>query len=252
MMVQGLLIPKDHPRRVSLEIREKVVECYRKGIVVEEGLIAHGRGEAFDYLLGEKTTEMALKAIQAAAAEIILASNPVISVNGNLACLCSDEIVRLAEITNAKIEINLFYRSKDRIKLIEEELRSKNAKKIYGVDENNYVTIPELSSNRRIVDREGIYAADLVLLSLEDGDRTEALARMNKKVIAIDLNPLSRTAKSAHISIIDNVIRAMPLLIKYAKEYSMLDSNELKGIINNFDNKLNLDESLRYILRGLR
>ena len=41
-------IPKSHPRYESLAIREKLVRAWKAGIVVPEGLIAHGRGEAFD------------------------------------------------------------------------------------------------------------------------------------------------------------------------------------------------------------
>ncbi len=52
-------IPKSHPRYHSLVIREKLAEGFRKGLVHETGLIAHGRGEAFDYLIGERTTEIA-------------------------------------------------------------------------------------------------------------------------------------------------------------------------------------------------
>lgn len=241
------MIPKDHPRRRSLEIREKLVECFKKKVVVEQGLIAHGRGEAFDYLLGEKTSNTAINAIKAATAAMLLAENPVISVNGNLACLCSKDIVELAKVTNAKLEVNLFYRSKERIDAIARLLRANNADKIYGIDEDRYVNIPELSSNRRVVDRDGIYSADLVLVPLEDGDRTEALVKMGKKVITIDLNPLSRTARTAHISIIDNVTRAIPLMIEYAKN---LDN--LEAIIDGFDNKANLKESLDNILSGLR
>jgi Uncharacterized protein conserved in archaea len=48
------MIPEDHPRYKSLVMREHLAECARKGIVSLEGLTAHGRGEAFDYLLGEK------------------------------------------------------------------------------------------------------------------------------------------------------------------------------------------------------
>jgi 4-phosphopantoate--beta-alanine ligase len=236
------LIPKDHPRRASLEVRDKLVECFRDGIVAEQGLIAHGRGEAFDYLLGEKTSSVAVNAIKAAVAAMFLADNPVISVNGNLACLCSKDIVKLAELTNAKLEINLFYRSKERIKAIADLLKRHNAKEIYGIEPKRYVEIEELSSNRRIVDRDGVYSADLVLVPLEDGDRTEALVKINKRVITIDLNPLSRTAKNAHISIIDNVTRAMPLMVKFAREYN--------GESINFDNRANLEESLK-IMRGL-
>ncbi len=55
------LIPKSHPRAKSLLIREKLVDGFDDGIVAKEGLLAHGRGEAFDYLLGEKTTTLAKK-----------------------------------------------------------------------------------------------------------------------------------------------------------------------------------------------
>ncbi len=236
------MIPKDHPRRASLEVRDKLVECFREGIVAEQGLIAHGRGEAFDYLLGEKTSSVAVNAIKAAVAAMFLADNPVISVNGNLACLCSKDVVELAELTNAKLEINLFYRSEKRLKAIADLLMRHNVKEIYGIEPKRYVEIEELSSNRRIVDRDGVYSADLVLVPLEDGDRTEALVKINKRVITIDLNPLSRTAKNAHISIIDNVTRAMPLMVKFAREYN--------GESIDFDNRANLEESLK-IMRGL-
>ena len=82
------LIPKSHPRAKSLLIREKLVDGFDNGLVAKEGLLAQGRGEAFDYLLGEKTGKAAKKAIKAAAAQLIQAQNPVISVNGNIAALC--------------------------------------------------------------------------------------------------------------------------------------------------------------------
>jgi len=67
------LIPKSHPRVISLLIRERLVSGFDDGLVAKEGLIAHGRGETFDYLLGEKTTKNAKKAIKAAALALILA-----------------------------------------------------------------------------------------------------------------------------------------------------------------------------------
>ena len=102
-------IPKSHPRFVSLSIREKIVKGYNDGLVAKEGLLAHGRGEAFDYLVGEKTSKTAKVAIMAAAAKLLSAQNPVISVNGNVAALCPKEVVQLAKATQAKIEVNLFY-----------------------------------------------------------------------------------------------------------------------------------------------
>jgi len=75
MMVCMTNIPKSHPRYESLMIREKLVDGFRCGAVVPEGLIAQGRGEAFDYIIGERTTEFAKKAIEAAAAMLILAKS---------------------------------------------------------------------------------------------------------------------------------------------------------------------------------
>ncbi|MEM2024995.1 MAG: hypothetical protein QXW94_01735, partial [Desulfurococcaceae archaeon] len=82
-----MYIPANHPRRQSLLIREKIVEGFRRGLVVSEGLIAHGRGECFDYLIGENTQLFAVKAIEAAVAAMLSAKYPVISVNGNVAAL---------------------------------------------------------------------------------------------------------------------------------------------------------------------
>jgi 4-phosphopantoate--beta-alanine ligase len=43
---------------------------------------------------------------------------------------------------------------------------------------------------------------------LEDGDRCEALVNLGKEVIVIDLNPLSRSAKMATVTVVDEVSRA--------------------------------------------
>ena len=51
------MIHKDHPRYESLKLRARIVDAYKKGILADSGMIAHGRGEAFDYLMGEKTTQ---------------------------------------------------------------------------------------------------------------------------------------------------------------------------------------------------
>ncbi len=245
-------IPENHPRARSLQIRELLVEGFRNNIVVEEGLIAHGRGEAFDYLIGERTTEPALKAAKSAVALMMLAERPVISVNGNTACLCSKEVVKLAELTRAKIEVNLFYRTYEREAAIEKLLKANGASEVYGVGSKASATIPELMSDRRRVDPDGIYAADAVLVPLEDGDRTEALAKMGKKVIAIDLNPLSRTSQKASVTIADNVVRALPKMVEIAKQFTSLQKNKLQKLANDFDNAKNLEKSLQQILTGLK
>lgn len=212
------LIPKSHPRAKSLYIREKLVDGFDSGLVAKEGLMAHGRGEAFDYLLGEKTSKHAQNAIQAAAFLLVTASYPVISVNGNVAALCPREIVKLAGIINAKIEVNLFYSNEKRKKNIVAVLRKAGAKEVLGLDRKTSKRISGLDSARRIVDKNGIYKADVVVVPLEDGDRTIALKKAGKKVITFDLNPLSRTAKTADITIVDNVVRGINKLILECKK----------------------------------
>jgi len=246
----SIKIPPEHPRAGSLRIREKLVEHYHKGVVATAGLIAHGRGEAFDYTIGEKTTKPALNAIKAAAATLLTAEKAVISVNGNTAALVAEEIIRLANVAKAKIEVNLFYRSLERELKIKELLEKAGADEVLGVGEDASARIPELGSERRRVDPRGILVADVVLIPLEDGDRTEALVKMGKKVIAIDLNPLSRTSQKATITIVDNVVRATPKLVETAEKLKQ-DLKKCHEILLNFDNKKNLAESITLIKERL-
>ena len=191
-----VLPPKDHPRYKSLLAREKLVDASE--FVAKQGLIAHGRGEAFDYLLGEQTCLPALSAIKAASSALIEAKNPILSLNGNVVALAAREVARLSEISGAKVEVNLFHRTPERVAGL-----TKMMKKV-GIDAlgvNADDKIPGLSSERAKCCSDGIGSADVVLVPLEDGDRCEALVKMGKKVITIDLNPLSRTAQTAHITI---------------------------------------------------
>lgn len=244
-------IPINHPRFVSLQTRAQLVNGFQSGLVSSEGLIAHGRGEAFDYLLGEKTSKFSVAAIEAACCCLLTANHPVISVNGNFAALCSTEIVKLSNLIPASVEINLFHRSVERERLINRELEDKGAKNCLGSFSNKSNIIPGLSSNRRIVHSEGIYKADVIMVSLEDGDRTHALVDMGKKIIALDINPISRTARTADITIVDNVIRAMPMMnhtIKMLKQEKSI--KYIQDIVNRFDNKGNLSNSLKLMLSG--
>jgi len=209
-------VPKKHPRYESLMTREKIVDGIKRGITSIDGLIAHGRGEAFDYLLGEKTTKKAKKSLEAAAALLLSAKHPVISVNGNSAALVPKELVKLSTILNAKLEVNIFHTSRKRELLIKRELEKNGAKEVLLPQKN--CKIKHISSNRKYVNKEGIYKADVVFVPLEDGDRTEALIKNKKKVIVIDLNPLSRSSKKATIAIIDNITRAVPVLITTIKK----------------------------------
>ena len=244
-------IPRSHPRYWSLVTREKLVEGLREGIVVPQGLIAHGRGECFDYLLGETTIEPAYRAIRAAAAALLLAKHPVISVNGNVAALAAAEAVELAKEAGAALEVNLFHWSLDRARRIAEHLKAVGAAEVLGVEDSEPL-IPGLEHNRARVSRKGIYSADVVLVALEDGDRTEALRRMGKLVIAIDLNPLSRTARAASITIVDNVVRALPKLTQTVRELKGAARSELESILSDYDNEKTLRDTVAYIAERLR
>src|SRR3990170_4916686 len=92
-----------HPRALSLKIREKLVEGFKKGITSQTGLIAHGRGEAYDYLLTEKTHSFAKEAIRAAASYLLLAKKQILSINGNSAALVANDFIRIAKLLNCKI-----------------------------------------------------------------------------------------------------------------------------------------------------
>ena len=233
-----------HPRAESIRIRERLTRHVETRVLALAGLIAHGRGEAFDYILGEETTPSASKAITAAAAVLLLAERPVLSVNGNVAALCARELVELSRVTGAKLEVNLFHRLPGREEAIEEVLREAGAEEVLGVGGSASARIDEVFSDRRRVDPRGIYAADVVFVPLEDGDRTEGLIRMGKSVITVDLNPMSRTAQFANVTIVDNVVRAMPLLVREAERLRELCRDELRGIVDAFDNGEVLSEAM--------
>ncbi len=239
-----LMIPKSHPRYHSLIQREKLVEGVKMGITALQGLIAHGRGEMFDYVLGEKTHDFALEAERVAVAMMLLARHPVISVNGNVAVLVPEELVRLSKILNAPLEVNVFHFSRERVRRIAEYLKCFGARVLAGCD----AELEGLNHGRRIVDSRGILIADVVLVPLEDGDRCEVLKKHGKKVIAIDLNPLSRTARTADITIVDNVVRAIPNMIKIAEELKNARRKELIEIVSSYDN----GEILRRAINAIR
>ena len=242
-------IPKGHPRYASLITREQISQAMKDGLVHETGLIAHGRGEAYDYLIGEKTIPPADSAEKVAAASLLLAKKPVISLNGNVVALSAKDCIRLADTIPAKLEINLFHRSNNRIKKIIKEMKKQGAKNVYGTKLD--ACIPGLNYNRSFCDKDGIYSADAILVPLEDGDRCRALRDMGKKVIVIDLNPISRSSKTASISIVDNIIRAIPNILKWINRFKNKDKIFLESLEKNWDNNKMLKEVLSFISKRL-
>jgi len=239
----------DHPRYLSLMTRHRIVRGVEKGITTQEGLIAQGRGEAFDYLIGEETLISARAAEYAASAMILLAKRRIISVNGNAAALVPAEIVQLSKITGAPLEVNLFYRTEERVLKIIKHLQAHGAGQVLGAQPD--AAIPGLSSQRGKVCRSGIYTADVVFVPLEDGDRCEALVGMGKQVIVVDLNPLSRTAQQATISIVDNVVRAVPNMVEMVRELKGRDEDYLQGVVMDFNNKKGLADAMDSISKHL-
>jgi len=240
-----------HPRAESLRIRSKLVRGFEIGVTSSFGLFAHGRGEAFDYLIGEKTTPNAKTAIEAAAASFLLAQHPVISVNGNVVALVPEDLVKLAKVASGLLEVNLYHRSPEREAAIAQVLREAGATEILGLDPQFHKTIPEIHSDRRVVDQRGLFSADLVFVPLEDGDRTEGLVKQGKKVITVDLNPLSRTAQMATVTIVDNIVRALPLLVSTINDLKQRKEDELERVQQAFDNRQNLSEAIRSINKRL-
>ncbi len=239
-------VPKSHPRYLSLTLRDRIVEGVEQGITSIHGLIAHGRGEAFDYLIGEKTQPFAIKAIRAAAAMLRLANHPIISVNGNVAALVADELIELGDVVNAHIEVNIFHAETGREQKIREHLLKRGAPIV--LMPTTQAQLSYIDSNRKFVHPEGIFKADVVFVPLEDGDRCEALRKMGKEVVTVDLNPMSRTAKQASITIVDNVVRSLPLLCEEIKTLS--EDNISHEILAKYNNEAVLQQALTYISRN--
>ena len=245
-------ISPSHPRFRSLKTRELLVAGFRKGIVVPQGLIAHGRGEAFDYLFGETTPKASQVATRAAAALLVRAQNPVISVNGNAAALLPRELVKLARSVPARLEVNLFHRTQTREQRIAWLLKRNGAREVLGVNKQNRTRIRGIASSRRDVDPKGIGEGDVVLVPLEDGDRAEALKKSGRKVIAIDLNPMSRTSLAATVTIVDNITRAVPELERSIQKMKSFSRARLDAISTAFDNERNLARSIQDMIRFMR
>jgi 4-phosphopantoate--beta-alanine ligase len=183
-----------------------------------------------------------------AVATLLNGNRPVISVNGNTAALCAKAVVELSEATRAKIEVNLFHRTEERMNKVCSFMEEAGAKEVLGRSPD--AVLPGISSDRALCTKEGIYSADVVLVPLEDGDRAEALVKNGKTVIAIDLNPLSRTARAAHVTIVDEVTRAVSSMCRMVPELRRNGDRRL-ALINSFNNEQNLSEAMETMRANL-
>ena len=126
-------IPESHPRRDSLLSRQKLVNAASEGMLADSALIAHGRGEAFDYLLGERTCDSAKLAIIETAHRLKISKNCVISVKGNTVALAGPQLIACAAVLNCPIEVNIYYRTPKRMEILLSTLvdQKKTASKLY-------------------------------------------------------------------------------------------------------------------------
>ena len=212
------VVDPEHPRYQSLIIRKKVAEAGVKGMLADSAMIAHGRGEAFDYLLGEQTIPSALDATREAAARLVNSDKPVLSLNGNAIALAGQEFLTIASQLGCPIEINIFYRTPQRMGALIGHLKMLNQKLDLDVEIMGGIPdarIPGLEGPRGACQQDGIFEADTVLVPLEDGDRCEALMAMGKTVLVIDLNPISRSSRGCTVGIVDEVTRVAKNLIQF-------------------------------------
>ncbi len=228
--------------------RERLAEMVQKGLVTPTGLISHGRGEAYDYLMGERSTDAALEAERAAAAYLLNAKNPVVCINGNAAALDPEGLIALAKAIPAKIEVNLFHRTPERMEGIISYLESKGAENVLGCDPD--CRIDGLNHDRALCTKEGIFDSDVIVVPIEDGDRAEALVSMGKVVISIDLNPLSRTSRMATVPISDEMSRALENIIRFIGEMRG-DKERILKTMDGFSNIENRRETVRCICDSL-
>jgi 4-phosphopantoate--beta-alanine ligase len=155
----------------------------------------------------------------------------------------------LADVTGARLEVNLFHRSDARVHKIIDHLKAHGAGVVLGGKGDKRL---DLSHDRAIVDEEGIFSADVVLVPLEDGDRCQKLVEMGKTVITIDLNPLSRTALTANITIVDNVTRALKNMIQFTKDMKTQNRDSLQEIVDSFNNDVTISDALYTMQENLK
>jgi 4-phosphopantoate--beta-alanine ligase len=243
--MEDIAADPSHPRYASLLMRHRLEAAAKRGMLADSAMIAHGRGEAFDYLLGEQTTASARLAAGEAMHRLSTAQRPVLSVNGNVAALATDAMLRLAARLSCPVEINIFYRTPERMKAILAYIEERKA--ALGLDvtvlgDAPDAVIPGLKGPRAACHKDGILDSDVILVPLEDGDRCKALVEMGKTVIVIDLNPLSRSAQQATITVVDELSRALATMLSWREDEERLP----------YDHQTVLKEGHKAMLAGLK
>lgn len=249
MNMAKIIVSRGKALSCIINSRKIMIEALRKKIATETGLIALGRSEIFEIFFDGDTPAPTRDVIDAVAARLLLAEYPVISVNGNAVALSAKDLIKLAKEINAKIEVNLLYRTNERLEAIRRFLNDEGAS-------DDIILIPEygtadtldgISSARKFIHKEGISKADVVLVLMEDGDRVKALVDRGKVVIAIEINPLSPTASMANVALIDNIVRAIPAIKNAVSELKKKKKDELKIIAATYDHESYLSKVIELL-----
>lgn len=128
-------------------------------------------------------------------------------------------------------------------------MESKGAADVLGRDPD--AKIEGLSHARALCTTEGVFSSDVILVPIEDGDRAEALVAMGKKVISIDLNPLSRTSKAASVPISDEIGRALDNIRRHVEELRG-NGPEIDRIISSYSAEKTRKDTIDYICEYLK
>jgi 4-phosphopantoate--beta-alanine ligase len=131
---------------------------------------------------------------------------------------------------------------------IADHLREHGATDVLGVDAD--AEIPGLEHDRALVAADGIAAADVVVVPLEDGDRAAALSAAGKTEVVIDLNPLSRSSRAADVPIVDELSRALANVTAHARDLQGESRETVRATAERFDADAALDAAERAIREG--
>ena len=171
--------------------------------------------------------------------------------------ICIRDRIVFAAVLSCPIEVNIYYRTPERMRALLSALDTQRQEaavlypalvdkiaKVEILGANPDGRIPNLEGPRANCHTDGILSADVVLVPLEDGDRCEALIAMGKTVCVVDLNPLSRTARMASITIVDELTRCIPILLAF-----LMDETKLPNL--EWNNEINLRDTIKVMIRNL-
>ena len=216
--VNPIAADPSHPRYASLLRRHLIEEAAAEGLLAGSAMIAHGRGEAYDYLLGERTTASAASATREAYARLRAAKHPVISVNGNTVALAGRDLLHLAASLSCPVEVNIFYRTQARMDGLISRLErwcEEDGLDVEVLGRRTDGRIAGLEGPRAQCDAAGIAAATWCWSPWKTATVAKRWWRWARRC-SWWISTLSRTARTASVTIVDEVGRVAKALREHA------------------------------------